>query len=160
MPSSVQPNEVNPMPESGQRPSWPTRVALEPDVAFILSTWLSSYRDSPWAGVIPNNLYEATYTQTIQQLCARGAVLTVVHSPMDPNHLVGWACTEVTRKGEPVVHFVFVKPDLRQNGIATAALASVGINHRDHFAYTFRTRDAIYFDGGMYAPMIARRKNA
>jgi hypothetical protein len=152
------PKETVPTRESGLE--WPTRLAREEDVPFILSTWLSSYRDSPWAGVIPNNKYQDVYGEAVSQLISRGSTLTVVHSPMDENHLLGWACTEKTRKSEPVVHFVFVKPDLRRNGIATAALAKAGVDHRQHFAYTFRTRDAAYFDGGMYAPMIARRKSA
>jgi hypothetical protein len=138
--------------------SWPTRNAGEDDLPDVVHTWLSSFRNSKWAGTIPNNLFNEVQARAIRQLFDRGATVTCCVNPLRPEQVLGWICTETTRKGEPVVHYVFVKPSVRQHGIARTLFAATGIDPKSHFAYTHRTDDAAYFPGGMFAPMIARRK--
>lgn len=139
---------------------WPVRPLQDTDTDGIILDWLTAYRTSRWAGCVPNNEYNAVYTAAIGQLWQRGAFVHVCTNPLRPEQTLGWSCTEWTRKSEPVVHFVYVRPAVRRNGIATALLAAAGIDAHSHFAYTYRTDDAAYFPAGMYAPMVARRKTA
>ena len=73
---------------SGSR-VWTFRVAVPADLPFIYDAWLSSFRDSKWAGVVPNNEYRPTYTKTINDLLRRGMVVTLAVADNDPNHLLG-----------------------------------------------------------------------
>ncbi len=139
---------------------WPVRPLVDADTDGILLDWLAAYRTSKWAGCVPNNEYNSVYTSAIQQLWVRGASVHVATNPLRPEQVLGWCCTERTRKDEPVVHFVYVRPAVRRNGICTALLAAAGIDVYEHFAYTYRTDDAAHFASAMYAPMIARRRTA
>lgn len=136
--------------------------------AFVVRSWLSSFRKSDWAGPIPNNEYERIYLDTINQLLARGARVVVACNPDNPNHILGWMCYEFTRDGKPVVHYVYVKSMWRQavkrygtpTGVATSLFAAAGIDPKARFFYTFRTNRAHHFPGGSFVREIACRKNA
>ncbi len=142
-------------------PDWQQycRIPTPSDLAYIKQTWLSAYRTSPWAGVVPNNLYDHVYSETINQLTLRGMKFVVVANPAAPELMLGWLAYEVASShqgDEYVVHFIFVKPTYRQLGIASKALASVNI--LGPYFYTFRTPFSKYLKQGRYRPEIARRK--
>lgn len=139
---------------------WPTRaVQSEDEFKYILDTWISSYRDSPWAGCIPNNVFPFVTEAAIKQLLERGAQLRVAYNPERETQLLGWMCTETTRTGENVIHYAFTKSDFRKIGVFSSLKNASGITGR--FAYTYRTRDSKYIaTNAVYAPMIARRKVA
>lgn len=149
--------------ESESTPDWAAhcRPATPKDLEYIRSTWLSSYRTSPYAGVVPNNLFDDVYGETITQLILRGMRFVVVANPADPSLLLGWLAYEVSHAPPPyrdeyVVHYLFVKPAYRRLGVASQALASVGI--AGPFFYTFRTSNSKFLKGGVFRPEIARRK--
>jgi hypothetical protein len=128
--------------------------------SVVVESWLGSYRCSPWAGAVTNNLFDAVYGDTIRQLFERGALCWIAHNPDDENHVIGYLVTEYTRDGKPVVHYCFVKDYARRNGVARSLFAAAGIDPNEHFFYTFRTPHARAFPGGRYEPAIARRKAA
>ena len=132
------------------------------DMEYIRHTWLSSYRSSPWAGVVPNNLYEHVYGETIDQLILRGMKFVVVANPADPSFLLAWLAYEEStddsvsppRRGY-VIHYMFTKPTYRRLGCISQTLAHLGI---DRFFFTFRTQSSKYLKGGTFRPEIARRR--
>jgi GNAT superfamily N-acetyltransferase len=82
---------------------------------------------------------------------ARGATALVTCAADDPDQILGFLVHE-----GPVVHYLYVKELFRRKGLATALLDSAQIP--PVFFYTHRTDDAVLFEGGRFAPEIARRK--
>lgn len=136
--------------------------------AFVVRSWLASFRSSDWAGPIPNNEYERVYTDAINQLLARGAEVLVAVNPDHPDHILGWLCHERTRDDQPVVHYVYVKSRWRRakqrfgtaQGVAESLFAAAGIDPKARFFYTYRTDRARVFPGGRFVREIACRKDA
>lgn len=128
------------------------------DIPFVIQSWLRAYRRSPWAGVIPNNLYDQTYGETINQLFNRGLRVKVLQNAANPGLIVAWIAYEVLPRGEIVVHFLFTKPLYRKKGLAKALLADIGANDGS-FLYTFKTPAARYFRSARFKPEIGRRKD-
>jgi hypothetical protein len=131
------------------------------DIKFIRDSWLASYRTSPWAGAVPNNLYQEVYTNAIDQLLARGAKLLVVRNPANKDLVIAWACFELTGRGEVVVHFAYTKPVYRRNGACRALLNAI-LKHanQERFFVTYKTAHTRYFKNATFRPEIARRKDS
>ncbi len=128
------------------------------DERYIRATWESSYRNSPWAGTIPNNLFQSVVTETINQLILRGMKLLVCSNPANPEQLLGWLAYEASPNGDVVVHAAFTKPLFRQLGIYSKLIAAAGVEPGASFFYTHRTQSSKYLKGGKFRPEIARRK--
>lgn len=136
------------------------RPMLPDDVNFVKDSWLKSFRDSPWAGVVPNNLYTDTTNEAIEQLLARGAKVEVVSAAHDDNKILAWCCSEPVINGV-AVHYVYVKDPYRRKGLASALLERARGKaecERPRCLYTFRTRPAQYFRDWQHCPEVARRR--
>ncbi len=130
------------------------------DLPFIRASWLDSYKRSPWAGAVPNNLYVETYTQAIDQLLGRGAKLLTVRNASNPELLVGWICYEVLPNQDLVVHFQYTKAPYRRLGVQTSLLSWItGAGVEARWFYTFKTHCSRYFKGATFRPEIARRRD-
>ncbi len=131
------------------------------DVPFILDSWIRSFRESPWAGVIPNNQFYSVTRDAIEGLLARGAKLTVACSRVDEDQILGWTCLETVRDGT-ACHFTYTKDPFRKRGLATGLITngSHSPQEGDRRFYTFRTRCSGYFarSGWVHEPAIARRR--
>lgn len=79
------------------------------DKDFVFDSWLKSWRGNRYAGVLPNNLYYATYRSTIENLIARGATVEVACDDEKTDRIYGWICREVTPDGFPVIHYLYIK---------------------------------------------------
>lgn len=133
------------------------RELVPGDVALVNDTWSKSFRDSPWAGVIPNNMYHEVTRQTITGLMARGARFIVACRIDDPDQVLGWLCHEDVPGGS-AVHYLFVKGPYRRQGLASELLRRLGTPPDARRFYTHRTRNSGHFPGWTHAPEIARRK--
>lgn len=129
------------------------------DANFVRETWLGTYRNSPYAGVIANNRFDEVTEDVIKQLFARGAKGLAAYDPAHPESVLGYVVTETCRTGEPVVHYLFVRSTLRQKGLGSKLLEKAGIDKDEKFFYTFRTTHSRHFKQGRYVPSIARRKD-
>jgi len=121
---------------------------------------MKSFRESPYAGLIPNHIYRTVYETCIDDLLSRGAKIDVLCSAADPDYIVGYVCHEHNPekfKGKHVLHYVFIREKFRMVGLAKMLLAELG-----EALYTFRVPGG--FDkkiqswGYKHAPYIARIK--
>jgi GNAT superfamily N-acetyltransferase len=127
------------------------RPMVPDDVPFIKDSWLKSFRDSPWAGCVSNNMYTEVYNDTVEQLWGRGAEVWVACAAHDHAKILGWICVEAVPGGR-ATHYLYIKDPYRRKGLASSLLEKFGGRF-----YTFRTRSAQYFKL-QHAPEIARRK--
>lgn len=138
------------------------RRATNEDISFIFDSWMRSWRKSPWAGVIPNNLYFPMTRSSIEQLVARGAEFEVACLAADPERILGWICHEKQLGPEAVIHYVYVKDPYLGLGIGEA-LVERAPGKKPGF-YTYRYRQVVDAcqpqgkDGWHHVPEIARRK--
>lgn len=132
------------------------RGARKDDISFIFDSWLRSWRKSPWAGVVPNNVYFPLTRSVIEQLVARGAEFKVACLADNPDLILGWICHELTGP-DAVVHYVYTKDPYLSLGIGEALVAAIPGNKPGF--YTFRYRQVSEAcQGWKHAAEIARRK--
>jgi GNAT superfamily N-acetyltransferase len=97
------------------------REARAGDAPFILSSWLHSFRAESKQlgqenGYLDPDTYGTGHRRLIQRAFDAGQVY-VATAPDDDDTLYGWAC------GSPgVLHYAFVKLDLRGRGFAKALI--------------------------------------
>lgn len=133
-----------------------TTLANEKDRRFILDPWLKEWKKSPFAGIIPNNLFSQVFFEAVEQLHKRGMEVILLES-VDPDTQVGFIAFE--RAAIPVVHYVYVKPVYRGLGFFPQLLGAAGLPEGGSFLYTFRTPDCRKFKNGSHCPAVARRKD-
>lgn len=87
------------------------RAAGQTDLPFIFSTWLKSFRKSPWARQIPPTIYFRHEHDRVAQNLNDSQTL-IAHPANDPDTILGWACG----RGQ-LIHWVYVKRTWRGLGI-------------------------------------------
>lgn len=125
------------------------------DLDFVVSTWSSSYRLSPYAGLLAMATYADVMHREIATILARpSTAVTVAHEPGEsvetpagPRPFVyGFIAIRTDLPG-PYVYYVFVKGAYRRGrrrlglpeGHATALLRAAGIDPRDPIKFACRT---------------------
>lgn len=136
------------------------RSVTSADTPFIFETWLNSWRKSPWAGCIPNNLYYPLQRTAIEQIVGRGAEIKVACRAADPSHILGWVCSEVDRSGICVLHYLYVKEAYLPFAIGEKLVESCAGTKPGIYTYRYRqVSDACDFQKGWrHVPEAARRK--
>lgn len=114
------------------------RPATSEDVSFIFSSWLKSYRGSPFARNVANEIYFNEHHLLIEKLVRENEVIIACNNE-DENQIYGYI---VAGKTESIftLHYIYVKHNFRSMGIGAALL-----NHFEHDAsvasiYTHYTR--------------------
>lgn len=101
---------------------------MQDEMDFVFDSWGNSYRKSPWAGCVPNHLWDQVSRISEQEIVARsGCKVTVAVTPVDGREaeypdvrrVMGYAVYEPAKR---VLHFLYVKQDYRGNGIGKALL--------------------------------------
>lgn len=128
---------------------------------LIFDSWANSFRKSPWAGCIPNHLYDTVSRATIDGILNRGARVTcaVVDLPEGGRRVVGYSVSEPARG---ILHWIYVKRDYRKMNIGGELLRFTA----DHIppgvrrTYTHRTLASARFLGDTWEhdPVPARTK--
>jgi hypothetical protein len=136
------------------------RNADSRDLGFVIGSWRDSFKQSKWAGVIPNNLYDDVMKELITGLLARGSSVAVALNPADINHLIGFICWERPAGFHyPILHYIYIISAWRGTGLAQTMLLEAGIAPGRRFYCTARTDDGRKVTGGIFDPRIARRKD-
>lgn len=135
------------------------RPARGDDVSFIFDSWLRSWRKSPWAGTIRNDMYFPTQRATIEGLVARGAQFEVACLTADQDKILGWICHEQSGP-DAVVHYIYVKDPYLSLGIAEQLVARIPGNKPGFYTHRYRqVVDALGSNSGWrHAAEIGRRK--
>jgi GNAT superfamily N-acetyltransferase len=138
------------------------REALPEELPFVVKSWVNGFKASHWAGPLPDNLYRKVYQEAVRQLLAREGVKVTVASwdePDSPPLVLGYLVHEDGFE-HPVVHWIFVKPDYRGNGLAAGMAKAAGVDSSLPFFYTHRAPIAarLPIPGAIFRPQIARRK--
>jgi len=125
---------------------------LQPsDKAFIVCTWLDALRYSAPAFFLfsPADIKKA-YTKTINLLFDRRPNLfRVLVNEEDGNQIFGWCCGDAY-----CTHFVYVKEDFRQEGLATLLIE---IKRKSKgWVFTHWTRDCERIGKIEYKPSLFR----
>lgn len=106
------------------------RPARESDVGYIVGTWRDSYASAPAVAGADRDAYRAEVARIVSRLRATPeATLRVACDREDEDTLVGFAAFTGS-----TLHYVYVRGDMRQMGIAKRLIEGATIAH-----YTFRT---------------------
>lgn len=127
------------------------------DRAFIVSSWVSSYKSSHFAGILANEDYAGVMYPTIERVLDRPETLSLLAcDPDDSNLFLGHIVAEIDprenrrhqRWDMPILHFVYVKKYERGKGTARALLDAVGIDPQGYFVFTCKTGVVKCIQGG------------
>lgn len=118
------------------------REANANDRAFIVSSWVTSYREAYSAGIIQNADWHRIMRDQANRILDRSDVRTIVAYDPSPEaraaradilgYIVG--CAE-----DKYVVFVYVKDDVRRAGVARWLFEQLGIDPAQRFEYACRT---------------------
>lgn len=134
---------------------------------LVYDAWGQSYRKSPWAGTVPNHLWDQVSRETARSILERGAVVRVAVTPIAGREaefpavrrVMGFAVSE---PGRNVLHYLYVKELFRGTGVGKALLFDATHDFADGqpFVYTHRTRASSKFLGAdwKWDPIPARVK--
>lgn len=95
------------------------RKAVTSDYTFIMDSWMRSYRKSPDSN-LPDCLFFPTY-RTIAAKLLQCSTCEVIVAPDNQDAILGYI---VYDKG--IVHWIYIKRDFRENGLAKLLIERVG----------------------------------
>lgn len=104
------------------------------DRAFIMKSWLKSYRKFQ-AGV-PDDLYFKGQSALIFELASRSKMVIACDATA-PNYIVGFVCGHLRENlTDTVVHYIYIKDDYRQNHIARDLVNHLGYRQQGNIIAT------------------------
>lgn len=115
---------------------------IQEDRNFILSTWLRSYRNSPFTKYIPSQLYFDSHQRVIERLWNKPNAKTIVAClDEDQNVILGYLAYDTA-----AIHFCYVKETLQGEGIARTLLkhARIDLNEVHHFTHFTKPMETIH----------------
>lgn len=130
------------------------RRAHAGDDAFVIDTWVESFRNAYAAGVVPMDYYQADYRRYVQWLLERRKPVVLVAydsaAEVAGAELLAFMAYEetatfptgnTTRTVGPVVHYVYVKEYARERGLAKALFSAARVDQHGPFVFTFKPTD-------------------
>ena len=138
------------------------------DEKFIVDSWVKSYRESDYVGLIQYCDYFAIMLDQIAKLIALPSVRVIVaYDPTETDRIAdinGWICTERSeRHNVDLLYYVFVKSAYRGRGIARGLFAASELDAAPSFAYVCRTsvvddleKAHLVPRGARFAPILGR----
>jgi GNAT superfamily N-acetyltransferase len=97
------------------------------DEPLIFATWLNSYAQSAAGRMVDRPLYFYEQKRVIERLLMTSDVILAANGDL-PDQAYGWIVGEKPTVDAPeiaIVHFMFVKSEYREMGIARALLARI-----------------------------------
>lgn len=128
------------------------------ELPLIYDSWARAYRTSPWAGTVPNHLWDTVSRACSAELLARSrTTCAVVELEDGTRRVMGYSVSEPARG---ILHWLYVKRDYRGMGVGRTLLADVSALLSTPGTYTHRTKASAKFlgPGWTYDPVPARTK--
>lgn len=132
---------------------------------IIFDAWANSFRKSPWAGCVPNHMWDAVSREAARSILDRGARVLVAVTPIagqedqfpEVRRVMGYSVSEPDRG---ILHWLYVKEKFRGVGIGSALLEATCPESTGEWQYTFRTKASAKFLGPRFNwdPVHARVK--
>ena len=135
-------------------------VPTEDEYALVFDSWSRSFKKSPWAGCVTNDMYDQVSRRTIADILDRGATVRVACAelPTGGRRVMGYVVCEPEKR---ILHWLFVKRDFRGMGVGSSLLREV-VKDDETWTYTHRTRASVKFLGPQFEwdPVPARVRAA
>ena len=133
--------------------------ANEDEYPLVFDAWANSYRKSPWAGTVPNHLWDQTSRAMISDILKRGARVLVAAVPLadGSRRVMGYSVSEPGRR---ILHWLYVKADYRLPGLQLGTQLLQKTCPEGDWEYTCRTKASTRFLGARFQwnPVHARMK--
>lgn len=114
------------------------RDARDDDRAFVVKSWLDSFRGSHAAGLISMADWPQVMGPQIVRLLNNGGTRVIVaYAPDDDTQILGWAAVRPNKP--PFVLYVYTKHVFRRLGVARRTLAAAGVALDQPFTYAAKT---------------------
>lgn len=123
------------------------------EYSLVFDSWARSFRKSPWAGCVPNHLWDQVSRACIGELLTRSRVIVALKTLEDgTRRVMGYSVSE-----PGVLHWLYVKNDYRGMGVGRSLL-NVTTDGWEQFVYTHQTRASRKFLGSRFHwdPVLAR----
>jgi len=104
------------------------------DRPFVASSFIRSFRKSPYVGLIPAQLYQPVYGAIVDGILDRSRTM-VSFNHENQKQTFGFVTFD-----PDVLHYVYVKRPFRNMGIAGRLLTQAGFSRDTRFRYTFLTK--------------------
>lgn len=128
------------------------RGRIAGDIEFITSSMLNYYKQySVFGKSLAKDVFMKNHSLQLNKVL-KNAKLVVACDPEMPSNILGYIIAE-KNSGLDLVHFAFVKKDLRGKGIATRLMASVKTSNRKCI-YTHQTSEKKNFLDKFYEETI------
>ncbi len=109
------------------------------DLAFVVSSWSSSYKSAHAAGMIFTDDWGEVMHRQIKRIVSWGDTTTIVgYESDDPTFLYGFISGDTVER-VPVVWYVFVKAPYRRSGTARGLFDALGVAPDKPFNFACRT---------------------
>ena len=117
-------------------------LPADDELVLVYDSWARSFRKSPWAGCVPNHLWDGVSRACISELLSRSRVIMAVKNLDDgKRRVLGYSVSE-----PGALHWLYVKDDYRGLGVGKSLLeVTVNTPPWDQFVYSHRTRAADKF---------------
>ena len=123
------------------RPVPPTiRSLTDADLPYVMSTWLRSHqRSRAWLRDLPikADIYYAGQRRVCERLLGEHGGL-IACDPLEPMSIWGWICATAH-----AVHYVYVRPPMRERGVATDLLSKFVADDRRFVFSHFPPRNMV-----------------
>ncbi len=131
------------------------------EYALIYDSWARSFKKSPWAGCIPNHLYDQVSRAAMNDILNRGARVIVAVEELETGgrRVLGYSVSEPAHS---ILHWLFMKRDARGLGLGRQLLAETVADWKPFgWRYTHRTNASTRFLGQSFSwdPVSARVKS-
>lgn len=124
------------------------RSAIDSDMPAIMSSWLKSYRSSPVARHLSNEVYFSEHKRLIMTLLQRCGAAVAEIQDCD-GEIAGWLCASRPTPESIVVHYCYTFSLYRKLGVARALL--------EHFGWRPKTPIVATHITHVYTEWIQRR---